>query len=464
MNFKGAARLVGIGAVVLQRRVVQVQHVERQGQVVVDAVTERRRQVTGVVLVFGRAAVQPHEEVRAKRVRETGAEPVVLVVADDVVRVPRRTHQVAVPRLFRISVRVVRLESEAIAELLLIRKLEALHLSAAVRRRRDRVRVEGTGADIEQADRVVAKSDIVRQIHVEQARRQQRLRREIPLERRVDIRGADRLQVRIAAVAGVRRVLGADRPAQRAVIRTRHRSGDREARDEILRQIELEVGARQDVGVSMLDRLLIERAERGGRDCPRHLRARCKRRADIARDRDVDEHALLCPHRAYAEVAAPARSVEISHRVRGCDSLLEREFARPETTHDRIAIRIKIAPAFELTRGNLPHVAREVSTQAVAEVGRIGFTIPVRQVRRVEGIEREVRALRDLLGIALVFRGTEAGLHAGPRTHAEHIQAVDLAIRFLVLRFRGTRAEDPVERRAGEVRGIAVRERYVGRG
>src|SRR5207244_12887626 len=114
--------------------------------------------------------------------------------------------------------------------------------------------------------------------------------------------------------------------------------------------------------------------------------------------------------------------------------------------------------------GENPGSRREFAADTARKVAWVGLAVPVRQVRRVERIEREVRALRHLFGIALVFRGTEAGLHAGPRTHAEHIQAVDLAIRFLVLRFRGTRAEDPVERRAGEVRGIAVRERYVGRG
>ena len=108
---------------------------------------------------------------RAVRVGEACAEPVVLVVADDVIRVPRRTHQVAVARFLCIGVCVIRLDTEAIGEVLLIRKLEALHLAAAVRRRRDRIRVERPGADIEQGDLVVAETDIIRQVQVEQARR-----------------------------------------------------------------------------------------------------------------------------------------------------------------------------------------------------------------------------------------------------------------------------------------------------
>src|SRR2546427_10150728 len=100
------------------------------------------------------------------------------------------------------------------------------------------------------------------------------------------------------------------------------------------------------------------------------------------------------------------------------DLLLEREFARPVATGDRIAIRIQVAPALELARIDHPGSAREVPADTARKVAGIGLAVPVRQVRGIERIEREVRALRYKLCVAFVFRGAEAGLHAGPRTHA----------------------------------------------
>ena len=261
----------------------------------------------------------------------------------------------------------------------------------------------------------------------------------------------------------MRRVVGRDRATQSAEVRARHRPRDCEASDEVLRQVELEVGARQDVGVRVLDRLLIEGAERGRRNCPRDLRTRFKRAADSVGYGDVHQNTLLGLDRAHAEVAAPALSFEIRHRVYRPDFLPELEFARPVTTHHRITIRVQVAPALEFARREHPGLAREVSTDTAGEVARVSLAVPLGQVRRIERISREVGTLCHLLGIAVVLRATHAELEAFPRTHSERIQAVELPVRFLVLGFRGTRAEDPVERRAGEVGRIAVRERHVSR-
>src|SRR4051812_19843941 len=67
------ARLVGVGAVVLEDRVVEVQPIEVDGKILVDLVAERSAERSRVVLVLRRAAVQAHEEVRAVRVREPRA-------------------------------------------------------------------------------------------------------------------------------------------------------------------------------------------------------------------------------------------------------------------------------------------------------------------------------------------------------------------------------------------------------
>src|SRR5207248_5200072 len=74
----------------------------------------------------------------------------------------------------------------------------------------------------------------------------------------------------------------------------------------------------------------------------------------------------------------------------------------------------------------------------------------------------EVRALCNLLGVSFVLRPAEAELDAGPRAIVEQISTVDLAIGFLVMGLSGTCAENPVERRAGEVRRIAIGEAHVG--
>src|SRR5207237_681585 len=79
------ARLVGVFRVILERRIVEVERVERQGKVVVDLVLQRCRQYACVILELRRAAIQTDEEMRAVGVRDARAEAVVLVIAHDVV-------------------------------------------------------------------------------------------------------------------------------------------------------------------------------------------------------------------------------------------------------------------------------------------------------------------------------------------------------------------------------------------
>src|SRR5205814_8339499 len=89
------ARLVGVGAVHLQYRIVEIQRVEVQRQVAAHVVVERGRQHAGVVLVLRRAAVEPDKEVRPVRVVEARAEAAVLVIRAQVVRVLRRADELA---------------------------------------------------------------------------------------------------------------------------------------------------------------------------------------------------------------------------------------------------------------------------------------------------------------------------------------------------------------------------------
>src|SRR4029077_21164317 len=96
---------------------------------------------------------------------------------------------------------------------------------------------------------------------------------------------------------------------------------------------------------------------------------------------------------------------------------------------------------------------------------RIGLAGPARQVGGVERVGGEVRALRHLRGGALVLRPAIAELDPGEVAAGAHVElAVDLRVFLLVARLAGAGAEDPVERRAGERRRVAARERDVGGG
>src|SRR6185437_13048612 len=98
----------------------------------------------------------------------------------------------------------------------------------------------------------------------------------------------------------------------------------------------------------------------------------------------------------------------------------------------------------------LPHVAREVAAQAAREVARVGLAVPRRQVRRIERIGGSERSLRGLERLARVLGIAAAELDAAQQALRRDPLGVDLAVLLLVLAQRRARAEDEVERGAGE--------------
>src|SRR5207249_5699971 len=103
---------------------------------------------------------------------------------------------------------------------------------------------------------LTAEADVVLQIHIEQGSGEQRALREVPLDAHVVVRGPDGLEIRITASAtadarNLPRRGEVGRAREGRVVGARHGLGDRKARHNVRRHVDLEVGTRQEVAVSV---------------------------------------------------------------------------------------------------------------------------------------------------------------------------------------------------------------------
>ena len=107
-----AERLAAVGAVVLQLRVVEVERVEGEGQVVVELPAGRGREVALVVHVLDGGVVQACQEGRPVGVGQARVERAVVVERDEVVGVLRVAHHLAAVGDLAVGIGVVHLPAD----------------------------------------------------------------------------------------------------------------------------------------------------------------------------------------------------------------------------------------------------------------------------------------------------------------------------------------------------------------
>ncbi len=207
------SRLVLVERIVLERRVVQVLAVQAEREHVVQRVLQGGRQRPDVILRERRIAVQSAEERRPPRIRHAGTELLVLEVGAGAVRVLRRADQPIVAggherSLLAVGIRVVRLHADVIIERLLIGQLRTLHPALRIDGHRQQVRNALALRHLAAMCDVVAgrrpEAHVVVQVHVKEPGRQQRALCEVPLQPRIVIGRADRLEIRITTRARAR--------------------------------------------------------------------------------------------------------------------------------------------------------------------------------------------------------------------------------------------------------------------
>src|SRR6186713_1042140 len=182
-------RLILVECVVLEGRLVEILAVERERDHVVEGVLQGSGQAADTILREGGLAIETAEERGSIRVRDTRAERVVLIIPTEVVGIFRCTHEAAVAvghlrSLLAVSVGIVGTDTKVIEQRLLVGKLRAPHPSLRVDRHSEQVRhlraLRYRTAESQVGLGVRAVTDVVSQVHVEQAGRQHRAFREVP--------------------------------------------------------------------------------------------------------------------------------------------------------------------------------------------------------------------------------------------------------------------------------------------
>jgi hypothetical protein len=203
---------------------------------------------------------------------------------------------------------------------IVVTAVEAGALQDALVGRVDDPRVVGGGLQRQLLGRR-ALDDVGRDVLVEEVDRQDRLRREVPLHRRVVLVGAIGIQVRVAA-RGRQQGLGQRGEAGHlGVVRTSQDAAGGHAEHQVVAHVEREVRRGQDVGVFLVARGRHHQAERvvdGARRTGRHAHP-----PGVGLDLGVDD--------ADADVTAPALALQVAHHVAAEGLLVEVEaFQRAE--------------------------------------------------------------------------------------------------------------------------------------
>ena len=383
----------------------------------VDLVVERTGQTACAFDVLAGTTVHARLVRRTVVVGQACAEGVGFVEGRQVVRVARCIDQLITVVQLAVGIGVVGQDAEVAEQRLLVAEFRALVLAAGVEWRRDQVHGIGVALAVEVggADGAVRHDRF--QVHVEQAHREGRLRREVPFGADFGVIRLDRVQVDVAAAAAQCIVVQRNRAAQRAVVRTGDGAGDGAADDQVVAHIELDVGARQEVVVAALVQFLRVRTPVGTGD----------RAAGL-----VDQGRLLGMHGAQAEVTAPGIARQVGHGVDRRGFFLQLEFVRPVVaTHvvEQAVARCR-APGAQCRTVVLEVIARQVAAQVIGEVARVHRAIPDRtrigeaQVART-GFER-------MLGNALVVGHAATELDRIPDAGRQAQLCVELGIFFLV--------------------------------
>src|SRR5690606_29992118 len=203
--------------VIVQRRVVEVQRVQADRQPVGGLDSERGRQRAEVVLVAVVGTADAGVERAAVAVAHARIEAIVLEPARQVEGVLRRAVQRVAAARFAIDVGVVGVDAEVLADGLLVGQLHAPGLALGIDRNRHQVIAVHVGSGCLAGLLVLVLDDDVAEVHVaghvdlEDARGQQGPRREVPLQRGVEVGGQQRVEVRIAAAAFVGQVVEGQR-------------------------------------------------------------------------------------------------------------------------------------------------------------------------------------------------------------------------------------------------------------